>query len=157
MGGCVSSPNSCVGGKLKHPKNKFVKTRRIRRRRQFRFSDVASFDKTDRSSRPAPPPDRSFTNPVFHGLSLLLYYKCSCPWFLRYNCGLNRNYGCRQMLLCHCSRVLILLCVCERERGWGGEGLQSCMKAYSCTKVCCLDLGGVIFGGICGLLDQYAQ
>nr|CAN65726.1 hypothetical protein VITISV_015031 [Vitis vinifera] len=68
MGACVSSPESCVGGKLKYPKNKFRKRRKIKRRAVSRFADVTSFDKADRPSRPGPPPDRSFTNPTFRGM-----------------------------------------------------------------------------------------
>ena len=125
MGACVSSPDSCVGGKLKYPKNKFVKRRRIRRRAPSRFSDVTSFDKADRQSTR---PDRSFTNPAFHGLFFSLsvslpLYVCISVYvdifflFSRFICGLNWNYGCGQMLLCHCSGVLIWLC----ERGWKGS------------------------------------
>lgn len=114
MGACVSSPESCVGGKLKYPKNKFRKRRKIKRRAVSRFADVTSFDKADRPSRPGPPPDRSFTNPTFRGLCLSLpsyLFKCICPCFcgflLLFICGLNWNYGWGQLLPRHCCRALI--------------------------------------------------
>ncbi|CBI32053.3 hypothetical protein VitviT2T_000843 [Vitis vinifera] len=81
MGACVSSPESCVGGKLKYPKNKFRKRRKIKRRAVSRFADVTSFDKADRPSRPGPPPDRSFTNPTFRAGSLDEAWFDSIPVF----------------------------------------------------------------------------
>ncbi|KAL6350511.1 hypothetical protein AAG906_019158 [Vitis piasezkii] len=81
MGACVSSPESCVGGKLKYPKNKFRKRRKIKRRAASRFADVTSFDKADRPSRPGPPPDRSFTNPTFRAGSLDEAWFDSIPVF----------------------------------------------------------------------------
>lgn len=81
MGACVSSPESCVGGKLKYPKNKFRKRRKIKRRAVSRFADVTSFDKADRPSRPGLPPDRSFTNPTFRAGSLDEAWFDSIPVF----------------------------------------------------------------------------
>lgn len=74
MGACVSSPESCVGGKIKYPKHKFGRRRRrkLRRRAPSIFSDVQSLEKVDRAGRAGPPSGRTLTNPTFRGLFLSL-------------------------------------------------------------------------------------
>ncbi|KAL3501296.1 hypothetical protein ACH5RR_035745 [Cinchona calisaya] len=64
MGGCVSRPESCVGGgKLGGSKKKFRRrTKGVKRKVPSHLSDPSSFDKFDKSL----PFDRSFNNPTFN-------------------------------------------------------------------------------------------
>nr|XP_043606187.1 uncharacterized protein LOC122578318 isoform X2 [Erigeron canadensis] len=59
MGACLSTPESCVGGKLKSSKRKFrrKRTKDFNRRVSTRFSDQSK----------SLPSDRSFVNPTFRG------------------------------------------------------------------------------------------
>lgn len=73
MGACVSTPQGCVGGKLKRKKNR--KRRRgdgLRRRvccRLYKKGKGSSLDKVD------VPGDRSFANnPTFQGSCFLLFF-----------------------------------------------------------------------------------
>jgi hypothetical protein len=78
MGACVSTPDGCVGGRLRRSsKNKTRKRRRqgLGRRVPSRLSD-GSQDKVDRSA----PSDRSCANPTFHGLSLSLSLSLQLAW-----------------------------------------------------------------------------
>jgi hypothetical protein len=78
MGACVSTPDGCVGGRLRRSsKNKTRKRRRqgLGRRVPSRLSD-GSQDKLDRCA----PSDRSCANPTFHGLSLSLSLSLQLAW-----------------------------------------------------------------------------
>ncbi|XP_065860920.1 uncharacterized protein [Euphorbia lathyris] len=75
MGGCVSAPEGCVGGRLRSSKKKLRKKRKaIKKRVSSRLSD-GSIDFLDRPSfASALPPDHnnlsSFSNPTFQGGSI---------------------------------------------------------------------------------------
>ncbi|XP_057993896.1 uncharacterized protein LOC110671174 isoform X2 [Hevea brasiliensis] len=73
MGACVSTPEGCVGGRLRSSKKKTRKKRKgIRKRVSSRLSD-GSLDEFDRpASAAAAPPDQrsSFSNPTFHAGSI---------------------------------------------------------------------------------------
>ncbi|XP_060214456.1 uncharacterized protein LOC132641467 [Lycium barbarum] len=65
MGGCVSRPDGCVGGRLGGSKRKCRKRRKtVKKRVSLNVSDRSSVDnKVDKSF----PLDRSFNNPTFYG------------------------------------------------------------------------------------------
>eukprot|EP00257_Ricinus_communis_P016994 XP_015575322.1 uncharacterized protein LOC8287053 [Ricinus communis] len=71
MGGCVSTPEGCVGGRLRSSKKKTRKKKKgIRRRVSSRLSDHGSLDRPSSAVPPAAaPPDHlsSFSNPTFQG------------------------------------------------------------------------------------------
>ncbi|XAR64982.1 hypothetical protein NMG60_11008892 [Bertholletia excelsa] len=73
MGACVSTPEGCVGGRLRSASKKkkcFSKRRKaIKRRASSRLSDGA-LDKVDRSAQS----DRCYNNPAFHG-------SCEEAWY----------------------------------------------------------------------------
>ncbi|KAA8533056.1 hypothetical protein F0562_033411 [Nyssa sinensis] len=62
MGACVSTPESCVGGRLSSKKKCRKRRKAIKRGISSRLSD-RPVDKVDKSV----PPDRSYNNPTFHG------------------------------------------------------------------------------------------
>ncbi|XP_047311595.1 uncharacterized protein LOC124914999 [Impatiens glandulifera] len=65
MGGCVSSPQSCVGGRLKSSKKRTRRRKKgLKRRASSRLSDRS----LDRFDNKCPPIERSYSNPAaFHG------------------------------------------------------------------------------------------
>lgn len=77
MGGCVSTPKSCVGAKLRSSKQrrKSRRRRKIQRKRAVssRFSD-GSFDNLDQP--------RNFSNPSSRGLHSSLLFPC-----FRFSCS----------------------------------------------------------------------
>lgn len=74
MGACMSTPEGCVGGRLRSSKNKTRKRRRavFKQRVPSRLSE-RSQDKVDRP----PTSDRSYNNPTFQGPPLSLSHDLS--------------------------------------------------------------------------------
>ncbi|KAJ8760893.1 hypothetical protein K2173_021931 [Erythroxylum novogranatense] len=79
MGGCVSRPESCVGGRLRSSKRKARKIRKsIKRRVPSRLSD-GSLDKADRIVVPSDQLS-AVTNPTFQGSIEEAWYDSNAIW-----------------------------------------------------------------------------
>lgn len=94
MGGCVSRPNGCVGGRLIGGTKKKCrkKTKSVKKRVSSHVSD-RSADKVDKSSFPL---DRSFNNPTFNGNFYLIDSVCTliciCWAFVGFHVHFDYDY-----------------------------------------------------------------